>query len=71
MRFFFNIVSEYECDHDEEGATFLHVEDAKSHAMLVASELAVDRNWDAYCVVVVDEYRNEIVRYPISPKKRH
>jgi hypothetical protein len=37
---------------DEVGRTFSTVEAAKGHAAIVASELALDHNWDSYVVCV-------------------
>jgi hypothetical protein len=67
VRYFFHVSDGAREFKDEVGRTFSTVEAAKGHAAIVASELALDHNWDSYVVCVIDEAGNEIARVPVHP----
>jgi hypothetical protein len=48
------------------GRQFSDRVDAKTHAIVVARELAQDDDYDGYSVVITDELGTEIARVPIE-----
>ena len=73
MRYYFHVTSTAQSYPDDEGIVCISAESAKSHAGLIAGELARllgdalagDERLDAFSVQVVDERGNEVTRMPI------
>jgi hypothetical protein len=66
--FFYAIISNsYTFKFLKEGRRFADPEDAKTHAVIIAKELAYDNDWglEGYSVIVTDEHGTEIARAPI------
>ena len=67
MRYRFNVVGDACAYIDDEGTDFGSPEEAKAHALVVASELAVDCDSYLGCeLCVIDQRANELARVPIA-----
>lgn len=68
MRYFFHAIGGrvYE---DKDGEEFAENEDAMTHAMVIARELAEDVIFDGFWIVVVDGEEDEIGRVPIVSRR--
>ena len=66
-KYFFPIRGEKLSIDDEPGQRFSSLDDARSHAAVIAGELARDGNVYQDCVVsVLDETGREVARVPID-----
>ena len=67
MRYFFHVGNHTRNVYpDESGTKFEFRRSAELYALVVASELAEDVDWDGFYVLVIDEHGKEIVRVPIT-----
>jgi hypothetical protein len=67
VRYFFHVSDGERQIKDEVGRNFATPDAAKGHAAVIASELALDDEWEGYVVFVINEEGNEIARVPIHP----
>jgi len=51
---------------DEEGEDWPSLEAARAHAVMIASELLQEGNYEGYAVSVTDEQGNEVAYVPIG-----
>ncbi len=66
MRYFFHVKNHGKVCHDGVGRRFININNAKSHAAVIANEFAIEaENYEGYSVCAVDENGNEIARVPI------
>jgi hypothetical protein len=52
---------------DEIGNAFASDQEAVAHAAVLATELAQDRDWDGFMIVVVDANDRIVARVPVRP----
>jgi hypothetical protein len=64
-RFFFHITNGITFK-DEVGEDYSSLEEAMAEAAKIATDLAEDRVYDRYAVLVTDEHGNEVARVPIG-----
>jgi hypothetical protein len=64
-RFFFHITNGIPFK-DEVGEDYSSLEEAMAEAAKIATDLAEDRVYDRYAVLVTDEHGNEVARVPIG-----
>jgi hypothetical protein len=63
--YFFHVTDGKRTFIDEVGRAFASPAAAEGHAAIIASELAGDRGWEGFSVVVEKKDGGEIVRVPI------
>jgi hypothetical protein len=49
---------------------FSELEDAKTHASIIANDLAQEDGWHGYCVIVTDVHGTEFQRVPVFESRR-
>jgi hypothetical protein len=64
-RFFFH-VKDGNTFKDEEGEDWPSLEAARAHAVVIASELLREGNYEGYAISVTDEQGNEVAYLPIG-----
>jgi hypothetical protein len=65
--YFFHVVNDVRVFKDEAGQDFLSVDEARAHAVRIASELATEgEDYRLFVVCVVDDQGNEVARVPVS-----
>jgi hypothetical protein len=66
VRFFFHIIGSRSTFTDEEGQNFASVNDAKTYAAVIVSELGADGGaYNGFVVSVVDGRGAEVARLPV------
>jgi hypothetical protein len=65
LRYFFHVTDGTTMLKDEEGQSFSSLDDAKAHAIVIASELARDGTYHGWALWVTDDHRE--LRSPGPP----
>jgi Domain of unknown function (DUF6894) len=66
LRYFFHVTGSVGVLKDEEGQSFSSLDEAKGHAIVIASELAGDETYHGWVLWVTDDQGNEVARVAIG-----
>jgi Domain of unknown function (DUF6894) len=66
LRYLFHVTGSVGMLKDEDGQSFSSLDEAKAHAIVVASELARDETYHGWVLWVTDDQGNEVARLAIG-----